>query len=385
MHFFISAGEPSGDLHGANLIRHLRQHDPNVRISGFGGEKMEAAGAQLLFPLTKLAVMWFLRALLNIFTFIRLVGQAKRFFKEERPDAVILIDFPGFHFALAKRAHKLGIPVYYFVPPQLWAWAGWRVKKMRKWVNTVLTALPFENDWYRQRGVNTVYIGHPFFDEVLHQQLDTEFLVEHRHRDGKPIAILPGSRMQEVHKNLPEMLRAASLIHAAEPDTRFLVASFNEAQAEVARKMIVGLDLPIQVHARRTPEIVELAQMCISVSGSVSLELMYRLKPTVIVYRLNPFSLRVGRLFIRCKFITLVNLLADKELFPEFLCGSDPSKGVSEKILGWLQNPESARQLREQLRQLREKVAIPGACERVAEFLMARHGSDKLEQERTAA
>ena len=256
---------------------------------------------------------------------------------------------------------------------------------MHKWVNTILTGFPFEKEWFQEKGVNSICVGHPFFDELPTQQLDMEFLVEHRHRDGKLVGILPGSRMQEVTKNLPEMLRAVALIHAAEPDTRFLVASFNEVQAEVARKMIVGLDLPIQVHAKRTPEIIELAQMCISVSGSVSLELMYRLKPTVIVYRLNYVSLRIGRWFMRCKYITLVNLLAKEELFPEFLCDRDPSEPVAQRIINWLQNPESVRELRDRLRKLREQAAIPGACERVAEFLMERHASAKVKEERTAA
>src|SRR6266508_1929366 len=158
MHLFISAGEPSGDLHGANLIRALKRLEPSIRFSGFGGDKMEAAGCKLLYPLTKLAVMWFLRAILNIFTFIRLLKRAKRFFRDEKPDAVIVIDFPGFHWQVAKRAHAQGIPVYYFVPPQLWAWAGWRIEKMKKWVRHVLSALPFEDDWYCERGMPSTYI-----------------------------------------------------------------------------------------------------------------------------------------------------------------------------------------------------------------------------------
>src|SRR5439155_26903565 len=178
MHVFISAGEPSGDLHGANLIRALQARSPGIRISGFGGERMQAAGAGLLFRLTDLAVMWFAQVLFRIRTFVRLARQAQTHFETTRPDAVVLIDYPGFHFALAKRAHAAGIPVYFFVPPQLWAWAGWRVKKVRKWFDGVLTALPFEEDWYRQRGVNTRHVGHPYFDELAEQKLDADFLAK---------------------------------------------------------------------------------------------------------------------------------------------------------------------------------------------------------------
>src|SRR5205809_442909 len=142
MRVFISAGEPSGDLHGANLIRELQRLHPGVECVGFGGDRMERAGAKLLYPLCSLAVMWFLRVLTKLAVFFRLTKQAGRYFREERPDAVVLIDFPGFHWGLAKRAHAAGIPVFYFVPPQLWAWAGWRVKKVRKWVDHVLCSLP---------------------------------------------------------------------------------------------------------------------------------------------------------------------------------------------------------------------------------------------------
>ena len=143
MHLFISAGEPSGDLHGANLVRALHERDPAARLVGFGGDRMADAGADLVYPLTQLAVMWFGRAMAHLPTFFKLGRRAEVYFRSRRPDALVLIDYPGFNFALAKRAHRVGVPVYYFVPPQLWAWAGWRVSKMRRCVRTVMTALPF--------------------------------------------------------------------------------------------------------------------------------------------------------------------------------------------------------------------------------------------------
>src|SRR5271156_5972342 len=164
MRIFISAGEPSGDLHGANLIQSLRQQRPDLEFIGFGGPRMEAAGARLLYPLCQLAVMWFLRVLLNATTFLKVLSQADRYFRHRRPDAVILIDYPGFHWWLARRARFHGIPVFYFVPPQLWAWAGWRVEKMRRFVDHVLCSLPFEEAWYAERGVKARYVGHPYFD-----------------------------------------------------------------------------------------------------------------------------------------------------------------------------------------------------------------------------
>src|SRR5262249_19852571 len=154
---------------------------------------------------------------------LRLLKKAKQYFRDERPVAVVVIDFPGFHWALAKRAHAEGIPVYYFVPPQLWAWAPWRIKKMKKDAKHVLSALRFVYVWYRVGGVRSDYIGHPYFDELANKQLDAAFLDEQRQIHGGVITLLPGSRMQEVKKNLSDMLDAALIIHQQRPNKRFLI------------------------------------------------------------------------------------------------------------------------------------------------------------------
>ena len=370
MHLFVSAGEPSGDLHGANLVEILRHYEPSIQIVGLGGDKMAAAGVALHYPLTDLAVMWLGRALLRLPTFLRIARQAEVYFRTQRPDAVIVIDYPGFHWALAKRAHRAGIPVYYFVPPQLWAWAGWRVSKMQRWVKTVLTALPFEEKWYRDRGVNTHYIGHPYFDELAEQKLDDDFVQSQRRPDSPLVTLLPGSRGQEVTANFPLMMAAAHKIRAAVPRVRFCVASFKESQAVVVREMLLGSGLPIEVQIGRTPELIEAADACLAVSGSVGLELMYRLKPTVVVYKITPFARFVSRQFMTCKYISLVNLLADEELFPEYLTTTDNSDEVAGHVIGWLKSPAAREAVVERLRKLREQVAIPGACERAAAFLL---------------
>ena len=158
---------------------------------------MAKAGCQLLYPLVQLAVMWFARVLANAGTFLSLISQADRYFRQHRPDAVILIDYPGFNWWMARRAHFHGIPVFYFVPPQLWGWAGWRVKKMQRWVDHVLCTLPFEMPWYQQRGVQAEYVGHPFFDELANQVLDEAFLAQQK-PEQPIIGLLPGSRTQEI-------------------------------------------------------------------------------------------------------------------------------------------------------------------------------------------
>ena len=161
MRIFFSVGEPSGDLHGANLIRQLRHERNDLELVGYGGPEMAAAGCQLHEDLTRLAVMWLLRVLLNIHKFWDLVCRADRYFRHHRPDAVVLIDYPGFNWWIARRAKAHNIPVFYYGTPQLWAWASWRVKKMRRFVDHVLCKLPFEEEWYRQRGCNATHVGHP--------------------------------------------------------------------------------------------------------------------------------------------------------------------------------------------------------------------------------
>src|SRR5260370_27898214 len=191
MHIFLCAGEPSGDLHGSNLVRALRRLKPEVACVGYGGERMEAAGCRLLHPLCQLAVMGLIRVLFHGPRFLRLLWQANRYFRHERPDAVVLIDFPGFNWWLARLAHARGIPVFYFVPPQLWAWAGWRVRKMRRSVDHVLCSLPFEESWYRERGIDAQFIGHPYFDELPRQCLDVDFVASQEAKPGTIIGLLP--------------------------------------------------------------------------------------------------------------------------------------------------------------------------------------------------
>jgi lipid-A-disaccharide synthase len=396
MRIFISAGEPSGDLHAANLIRSIRRRLPEAEFVGYGGAKMEGAGARLLYPLVDLAVMWFLNVLLNLVTFIRLIFKADRYFRDERPDAVVLIDYPGLHWWIARRAKARGIPVFYFVPPQLWAWAGWRVRKVQKYVDQVLCSLPFEPAWYHQRGVpDAVYVGHPYFDELAARPLDEGFLAEHRGRPGRLVAILPGSRTQEVKRNLPDMIAAARELARRRPDVRFAVACLHERHKALAERIIAsivasrksqvasedevrsGLATKIEAFAARTPELIRLARLAWAVSGSVGLELMADGLPSVVLYKVNRFDLWIARPFIKAKYISLVNLLADEEVFPEYLTWRDASGDLVRWALAWLDETEERARTTASLDALRRRVAHPGATDRAAERIvarLARHG-----------
>lgn len=370
MHLFLSAGEPSGDLHGGNLVRALRAKSSAVRVTALGGTRMAAAGATLLYPLAAMAVMGIAGVIRHLRTFFRVARQAQDNWKADRPDAVVLIDCPGFNLALAKRAHAAGIPVYYFVPPQIWAWRTWRVKRVRRYCAGVLTALPFEDEWYRSRGVATTFVGHPYFDELAAQRPDPAFLAAERAAGGPVVALLPGSRDSEVGFNLPILAGAARLVAARRPDVRFRVAAFNERQAEVCRAGFAGLDLPVEVLVGRTPEVIAVATVCAAVSGSVGLELMGRYVPSVIVYRMKPLTRWLVNRMVRVPYMSLVNLLAGEMLFPEYNTSSADPTFVAEHLLRWLNDDAARDALVARLRELNARESRPGACERAAAVLL---------------
>lgn len=401
MKIFFSVGEPSGDLHGANLIRELQRQRPGIECVGFGGPKMAAAGCQLHFELTSLAVMWFARVLMNILTFFKLLRAADRYFQNEHPDAVVLIDYPGFNWWVARRAKRHGIPVFYYSPPQVWAWASWRVKKMRRFVDHVLSGLPFEVDWLQRQGIKATFVGHPYFDEVRSQRLDSDFVESLRER-GPWLTILPGSRTQEVEQNLPMMLRSVALIRSRVPSARVAIAAFRPHHARMAREMCETAGLEVEIFVNKTPELIHLAECCLATSGSVSLELLYQRKPTVILYTISKFAFWVMQFFVKVRYITLVNLLTAKEiflrqgelagawgqklnrndqqtrdkapekaLFPEYLTCEDRAPQIAGHLIRWLLVEEYRDSAAAELGKLKAKIGHGGASKNAATLILS--------------
>ena len=388
MKIFFSVGEPSGDLHAANLVQVMRDRWPQVETVGFGGPRMAAAGCQLELDLSQHALMGFLPVIGKLPMFYRFIKQAERYFIEHRPDAVVLVDYPGFNWWIARKARKHGIPVFYYGVPQIWAWARWRVRKLRRLVDHVLCKLPFEVDWYSQRGCHASHVGHPYFDELATRQLDQQF-IQNLQSDGQPlVAILPGSRRQEVAAQLPVFLKSARLVKQQCPETRFAVASFNDKQAEMARQMVLDSGLEVEVYVGRTGELIEAANSTLACSGSVSLELMYHQTPSVILYKVKLMSYLLSRLLVRVRYMTLVNLMAGERRFdwfwrdydpsnmddaevplPEYPCLRDKSTEMSEHLIEWLQNPASHQQVSSWLGELKTHYARPGASKRAAEYI----------------
>lgn len=392
MRIFFSVGEPSGDLHGANLIRSLQAANKDVQCCGYGGPRMKTAGLDQHHDLTQLAVMWIGGALWNLRAFWGLYQQARRFFRDNSVDAVVLIDFPGFNWWIAKAAKEHGVPVFYYGAPQLWAWASWRVRKMKRLVDHVLCKLPFEAHWYRDHGCNAHYVGHPYFDELSERTLDADRLAKFQQPSDQPlICLLPGSRRLEVTNNLPSMLKAVAKIRRERPDARFAIASFNSRQAEFAKQLSEQSETTVEVFTDSTAELIEAADCCIAVSGSVSLELLYHRKPAVILYHVSPLMFWIAHnLLVKVRFMTLVNLLAAEQLpigprprlydpndpndrdvpFPEYPTCEDKSSQLAAHILEWLNDRERRAASVRRLEELKDRFVSTGASDTAASYIM---------------
>jgi lipid-A-disaccharide synthase len=410
MHLFISVGEPSGDLHASKLIAELRRLRPGLRVSGFGGPLMDQVrGFECLFRLTDLAVMGILHVLPLVGRFLRLLMLARQFLRSERPDIVVLVDCPGFNWWIARFAKSAGIPVVYYLPPQLWAWGSWRIRRVRKFVDRVLACLPFEFDWYRARGVNVNYVGHPFFDEVASRTLDAEFLsrfgivegggwgiedgcLQIRNpkspiRNEQVVAILPGSRNHEIELNFDLQLEVAARLHERLPGLVFLVACYKESQRRmcaerwqafaarrwptpaatdpIPRPSSANQHPPaIEFHVGKTSEIIEAADVCLMVSGSVSLEVLARATPAVVIFHTDRFSRCLAWLLVNC---------AGREVMPEFLFtgnGEPALHSMTERLMQWLADGEARQKTIHELTELRRQVCLPGATQQAARAVL---------------
>ena len=401
MKFFFSAGDPSGDVHAAALIETIKGLSPDSEFVGFGGVNMEKAGCRLVAELTKFAFMWVKRVLRQYFHFRKLVAEAKHVLSTENIDVVVLVDYPGFNWHIAKAAKKLGIPVVYFMPPQVWAWAQYRVKKLRDRTDLVMCSMLFEWQWFKKHRCHTVYIGHPFFEAIRKKQSDAEFLEQFytRHGKGPVLTLLTGSRKQEVQANLDDILSVADRVGKALPNVQPVFAAFSDEHAVMIREGQEGRGMSIPVYVGKTTELIRAADCCMAVSGSVSLELLACNKPSVIYFRVGKFGYLVQRFFRRTRYITLVNLLgvhqlhgqsvfysdsmriipnepsvADRQsmLFPEFLTCRDRSAEVADWIIHYFSHPQEQAEQKHRLEMLLSRVdTVESPLTEAAKLLLA--------------
>jgi lipid-A-disaccharide synthase len=361
---FITAAEVSGDQHAAHLIESLRRLEPSVIIEGHGGPEMESRGAVIHHETTRRAAMTY-KAFVRVAEMWRLFRWTGKYFDRNPADLQICVDSPAMNFHFARLAHQRGIPVLYYIAPQLWAWREGRIKKLRKWVDQVACILPFEETWFQSRGVNAKFVGHPLFDQLPPVRGQTP---GPRFPERPPvIGLLPGSRRSEAVANFPHLLEIAERIRHDFPQARFLVPA-TPGTAPVVEALAKGV--PALEHAQgEFDTMVRQCDLCLTVSGTATLHVASYGVPMIIVYRLNPILWNlVGRWLVRTRTFALVNLLGDgrQHIVPEFVPWYGSNRPVAELALDFLHHPLKLQQQQDKLRNLVSSLDRSGASMNVA-------------------
>ena len=366
MKYYIIAGETSGDLHGANLINALTGRDAEADFRIVGGDRMQqASGRAAVIHTSQMAFMGFVEVLANIRTIARNLRTVKADITAYRPDAVVLIDFPGFNLKIAEFAKKAGIPVCYYISPKVWAWNQRRVLKIKRIVDKLFCILPFEVDFYHKWGMEVDYVGNPLLDAIAAHKANPDFLTEHG-LTGKPIiAMLPGSRAMEISKLLPIMARVARMF----PGHHCVVAGAPNFDQSYYGQYMDGLQLPVVFNA--TYDLLKHAEAAVVTSGTATLETALLRVPQVVVYKANPISIAIGRMVIKVRFISLVNLITDMLAVRELIQKDCDADRIADELDLLINNAEYRANILENYDLLMEKMGEPGASGRTADLITA--------------
>ncbi len=364
MKYYLLAGEASGDLHGANLIRALKDADPKADFRYFGGDRMAAEGGSLSKHIAELAFMGFIEVLANLRTIFRNMSFAKQDILDYKPDALILIDFPGFNLKIAEFAKKNGIRVFYYISPKVWAWNQKRVLKIRKVVDHMFCILPFEVGFYREWEMDVDYIGNPLMDAIEAHSPDPEFLRNNRLSNHPIVALLPGSRKQEIERILPVMVRTAALF----PGHQFVIAGAPNFDPSYYQRFLNGQQFIVVFNA--TYDLLKHSQAAIVASGTATLETALLNTPQVVVYKAAPVSIAIARLVIKIRFISLVNLIMDREVVKELIQSECTPETIAKELNRLLpESPDRGKMLAD-YRELAERVGPAGASGRAADLIV---------------
>lgn len=364
----IVTGEASGDLHGANLIAAARRIDPDLGFFGVGGARMAAAGCEILIPGETISVMGLIEVVGQFPVIYRAFQRLKQILHgADRPDLLICIDFPDFNLRLARQAKRAGIPVLYYVSPQVWAWRRGRVKKIARVVDRLAAILPFEPDFYQGLDIEVEYVGNPLLDEVVTCQDRKALLNRYGMEEAGPVVgLLPGSRRNELHYNLEVMLQSAELILREEPRTRFLLPVASSLGREVLAKRLSGSGLPLTLTDDGIYDVVGACDAVLCVSGTVTLQTALVGTPMAIIYKMSPLTYEIGRRLIRVPHIGLVNIVAGERAVPEFIQHEASAENLAQEILRMLRDQPYRKQIQKKLAQVRDKMGEPGCSLRVA-------------------
>jgi len=362
------AGEASGDLHGAALAAELRRRHPDLRLFGMGGERLRAAGMELLAPITP--VVGLVEVLAHLGRIRASLKILKRVLQERRPDLLILIDYPDFNLRVAAQARRLGIPVMYYVSPQVWAWRRGRIKKIAALVDGMAVILPFEKTLYERTGLRTEYVGHPLIEELA---AFTSTREEVRARlgleAGRPVvAILPGSRGSEIDRHLPILFEVAEKIGNQRPDVQLVVPVAPMLPAETKQRLATLADLGVKLLQGRAWEAFRAADAALVASGTATLEAALLGVPTVVYYRLQGFTYLLGRLLIKIPHFSLVNILLGREAVPEFLQERATPENLTRAVLELLSNGAARKKILADFQTVREMLGPHHASNKAADL-----------------
>ena len=363
MRVMISCGEPSGDLYAGALAQELRARMPATQISGLGGPRLAAAGAALTADFGRMTVTGLTEALRvlphSYATYRRLVMSARA----EKPDVFVAIDFPDFNFRLMRALHRLGIPVVYYISPQLWAWRPGRIELMKRYVSKVLVIFPFEVPIYERAGVPVEFVGHPLVDLVQPRGSRESFLRERGLRPEAPtVALLPGSRRNELHRIAPDMAAAIPLIRARVPDAQFIVA----AAPGLPGDLFAPFSGLATVVPERTDDVLAASDVVVTASGTATVQTALHQRPMVVVYRLSPMTYLMGRRFVTVDMYAMANLVAGKRIVPELIQDDFTPARVAEETVVYLTDRDRYETTRQALADVCGKLGEPGASARAA-------------------
>jgi lipid-A-disaccharide synthase len=366
---FLIAGEASGDLHGANLVIALKGKTQNIVFSGIGGQAMQDAGVEIVVDAATLSVVGITEVFSKLPCILSGMTAAKSFLRNSRPDLLILIDFPDFNLRIAAFAKKWGIPVLFYISPQIWAWRSGRVTKIGRLVDHVAVILPFEAPFYRKHKIPVTFVGHPLLDEFRDHPVDPQPapLAD----DPPVIGLLPGSREGEIFRHLPVMLQTARIL-SGRMDMRFVLSIAPGAPQEAIQAIcspFQGL-LRLEIDRQGARSVFAKTHLVIAASGTVTLEAAIAGTPVIIIYKVSPLSYRLGKALIKVKHIGLVNLIAEREIVPELIQDQANPEMIAETVMKLVNTPSALDAIRLAYGDVRYRLGGPGASARVADIAL---------------
>jgi lipid-A-disaccharide synthase len=361
---FMAAGDPSADFPGKNLIDEIRRECPDVGLFGLGGPMMQQAGLEAMADHRDLAVMGFSEVVPKFLFFRRLMTRTVNMITERRPKAVILMDYPGFNLRLAKRIKPLGIPIIYYISPQVWAWGKGRVAAIKRLIDLMLVIFPFEETFFRGHGIEVRFVGHPLVDRYRDVPDKNTCRTKLRYGgSGRIISFLPGSRLQEIRRMLPVMMRAADAIKADLGDVRMVLAAVPNIDKQIYQRLVGPR--AIDIHTGATPEMLAASDLVITSSGTATVEAAYFGAPMIVVYKTGFATYQIARRLVTLDSIAMVNIIAGRKIVPELIQSEATAAAIAAQALGLLRDTARYDTMVRDLKSVREALG-PGEAGRNA-------------------